>query len=105
MLVNNVVNSLLWGRGVLRLSQRLKTRLLYKWTAKTRNGYSSPCTGLPENQSKIPAPSKCSVHWEAAKAARKRNGPELGDPGSSPCSIYPFLGKCIVASHRILLKN
>lgn len=77
MLVNNVLDSICGG-GVFNLSQRVKTRSLYKWTAMTGSGYSSPSTGLPENnQIKIPAPRKCSVHWEAAKAARKRNGPSL----------------------------
>lgn len=105
MLVNNVLDSI-YGGGVLNLSQRVKTRSLYKWTATTGSDYSSPSTGLPENnQIKIPAPRKGSVHWEAAKAARKRNGPELGDLGSSPCKylylrilasvLWPAIGFCL----------
>lgn len=51
---------------VFNLSPRVKTRSLYKQIAMERNDYSLPSKGLAKNQSKIPAPGKCSVHWEAA---------------------------------------
>lgn len=75
-------STLFGGEGVFNLSHRVKTRSLYKWTAMTGSASSSPSTGLPEkSQSKIPAPGKCSVHWEAVKAARRENWARAWRPG------------------------
>lgn len=98
----------LGGRGVwgFNLSQRVKTRLLYKWTVMEGND----TVYLTKAFQRISAlrfllPAKCTVHWEAAQSARKRNGTELEDLGSSPCRIHRSLDKCTMARYQILMKN